>query len=159
MKKLIKVYFGIYCMNNNHEIIYDTSLDLTRVNLFLAEEYQQYPPFTKLHSASLVLSLRELIEQSDVYPVHLPTDECYHLEFMLCGKENIVNFVYTTCEECESLEKSGLPQICLRQSVKLPENQGSIMYDNRISVNHMDRERMIKSYEAMNEFVDTTRIN
>lgn len=100
---------------------------------------------------------RNRLEDLDFFYVHLPVNNKYHLEFPLLKERDICRFVYTTCSICDDQDGHGFPEICLRQSVNI---QGEIpmMYDNRASINHQDKELIFDSYKSFSDFVENTRV-
>lgn len=108
--------------------------------------------------SGLLEKMKQKSSELDFLHVHLPVNDSYHLEFPLLKKGEFCEFIYTSCERCRDLEEHGFPEIFLRKSVDLGDNAPN-MYDNRISVNHQNRETMIDSYKAIENFVDATRIN
>lgn len=115
----------------------------------------------------IIKKLQNFPAMPELVYFHLPINDNYHLEFPLIKENNKCKFIYTSCQDCEELEEHGFPEITLRQSINFNEDKeaqesmrkGTFMYDNRVSVNHQDRETMIESYEAFKDFIEATRIN
>lgn len=116
---------------------------------------------------SAINTLKSKAPETDFLWVHLPVDNSYHLEFPLINQLGLCRFIYTTCDTCEGLEEHGFPDLNLRRSVYFSEDsearnsmkRGTFMYDNRVSVNHLKKKDIIKSYESLKDFVEATRVN
>jgi len=141
------------------QIIQGDSLSHEKVLGFSAVKTGDFPPFTPLTSGSLLNKYSDLVMQGKFYMLRLPFDDSYHLQFPLVRNDSC-EFLYETCNDCEATGPHGLPIIELRMSIELPEEQfGEIMlYDNRRSPDHIDKDILYKGYEAMQEFIDITRV-
>jgi hypothetical protein len=100
--------------------------------------------------------IRKKAAETDLFYVHLPVDERYHLEFPMSKTKEDCRFIYTTCDICEGLEEHGFPELFIRQSVYFKSDPPS-MYDNRISVNHQSPELIEGSYLALEDFIKECR--
>ena len=47
-------------------------------------------------------------------------------------------------------------ELCLRKSVNI-EGEIPIMYDNRVSINHQDKDLIVESYKSIFDFVNYTK--
>ena len=91
----------------------------------------------------------------------LPINDFHHLEFPLILENRSAKFIYTVCSKCEGIEEHGFPEINLRKSVDLSgvaEDKGALMYDNRVSPMHQDRETIEESYSSLQRLVEATRM-
>ena len=113
----------------------------------------------KRNIVELLEKIEERREALDFFHVHLPVNDSYHLEFPLLKKWNLCEFIYTSCELCKDTNEHGFPEISLRKSVYFKESElKGMMYDNRISVNHQNREVIVDSYNVFKDFIEATKV-
>ncbi len=142
-----------------HEIMDGIYFDKYKAEEYLKRELSRFPVFTKLMSSSTIISMKKLVEGKGLIPIHLPIDKKHHLHFYTSPENDFMHeIVYDACEDCNLLEPYEFPLMELRHSVKLNNDGGAIMYDNRIWIRHQNKKLLEAQYNAFQRFVDATKV-
>ena len=141
-----------------HEIIDGNYLEKGKAEKYLKNQSGKFKPFTKLISSSFMLSVQDLIIQKKMSSIHLSVNDDYHLLFFLVEENEAMRVYYDSCSNCD-LPQNKFPHIELKQSVILPEKNGGILYDNRISVQHQAEALLKEQYESFRDFIEKTKVD
>ena len=151
-----------------------------RVNEYLARKAGRFPRFTPLTSSSIMMlhfdAMRKEITQRfftdykemqafrksylrELTIVHLPFHESYHFEIAFLSRGDEMEFMKTSCGECESLSDDKLPYLTLRRSVKLETRPGEpLWYDNRESASRVGKDILVAGYYSFQDFIQETSL-
>jgi len=145
------------------ELTENVKLSRTTTKEYLEGKLNEVQKFTVLVSSNFYMNYPREMMSGEITIKQLPMNEEYHLQFPLLLEGNFYKFMLTPCSLCEGDQEHNLPLIELRKSVNLSKEMlkesaktfktNAIMYDNRISPRHLDKEIINLAYISLNDLI------